>query len=233
MGHDSPTVCVLVPPGLQSLLAATGLVRALAAHRTVLVCTSRDTLPVLPRLFQGTKVRFWFDLEKAKERAKSAGMDVLDLPADPKEMYGAAHMPASTMHSDFWVVRDPGREEALVEHVRNTHGQTYVLMWSRDAVRPIQRRLMPLGVPVVDAATLKVQNPLDYCGVIEQALQVHAIDSWFLTLADLVGGPSRKFCHAYAGLSSALACRKKYRKSVNIFCQPRSPNLEKKNGHTI
>lgn len=234
MGHcDYPPVCVIVPPGLQSLLVAASLIRAMAAHRTVVVCTSRDTLAALPRLFHDVKVTFWFDRDNAEERARSVGMDALKLPADPKEMYAAALMPVSAMHSEFCILRDTDREDALVDHVRNTHGQTYVLTWAPEALRPLQRRLMPLGVPVVDAATLTVKNPIDYCGVIESALQVHGTDSWFLTLADLIGGPMRVFCHAYAGQSSALTCRKKYRKRVNIFCQPQAPNLEKKNGHTI
>lgn len=217
----SSPVCVIAPPGLQTLLFAVSLIRTMATCRAVLVCTEREHLSVLPRLFRGVKLTFWFDVEDAAERARSHGMDVLELPADPKEMYGAAHMPVATMHSDFCIQRDTPKEDALVEHVKNTFGQTYVLMWSEGAIRPLQRRLMPLGVPVVDAATLDVSNPLDYCGVMEQALQVHATDTWFLTLADLVGGQSRKYCHAYAGVSSALACRKKYRRRVNIFCQPR------------
>lgn len=226
-------VCVMVPPGLQALLCAVGLVRTMAMHGAVVVCTAIEHLPVLPRLFHGTNVTFWFDEQQAVERARSRGMDVLKLPADPKQMYGAAHMPPSVMHSGCSILRDFPREEALVDYVRNTYGQTYVLAWSEDSHRPLQRRLMPLGVPVVDAAALDVDNPVDLCGVMERALQVHATDSWFLTLADLVGGSSRKYCHAYAGASSALACRQKYRKRVGIFCQPRAPTFEKKNGHTI
>lgn len=226
-------LCILVPSGVHSVLVATALIRGIAHHRPVLVCTSRDSLPFLPRLFHGLKITFWFDCEDAAERARSREMDVLQLPSDPRDMYRAAAMPVSTMHSGFCIVRDAEREDALVDCVKNTYGQTYVLQWSEGAVRPLQRRLMPLGVPVVDAATLDAKNPVDLCGVMDHALQVHATDSWFLALADLAGGRSRKFCHAYAGMSSAVACRKKYRKRVDIFCQPRAPNLEKKNGHTI
>lgn len=224
--------CVIVPPGLQALFFAVGLIRTLAMHRAIVVVTELANLAVLPRLFHGTKVTFWFDADAA-ERARSRGMDVLELPANPKEMYGAANLPPSVMHSACCILRDLSREEALVERVTNTFGQTYVLLWADNAIRAVQSRLMPLGVPVVDAASLEVENPLDYCGVMARALQVHATDSWFLTLADLVGGSSRKFCHAYACASSAMTCRKKYRRRVGIFCQPRAPNFEKKNGHTI
>lgn len=220
------TVCVVVPPGFQALLMAVGLIRTLASQRSgrkVLVCTSRDFLGVLPRLFHGTKVTFWFDEacpETCAERARSRGMDVLVLPADPREMYEAAGLSPSAMHSAWYALRDEAREDELASRVVDAHGPTFVLTWDAEATRrPLQTRLLPAGVPVVDAAALDVPDPLDFCTLMAGAMQVHATDGWFLTLADLVGGSSRKFCHAYAGETCATACRKKYRRRVSIFCK--------------
>jgi hypothetical protein len=49
-------------------------------------------------------------------------------------------------------------------------------------------------------------------------MQVHAVDSWFLTLADMVGGTSRKFCHEYSGgQTGGISCQAKYRRRVTII----------------
>lgn len=223
--HRAKT-CVVPPPGLQALLMASGLIRHLASTRHVVVATETAHLKTLPRLFQGADVRFWFGAGDAAARAGSRGYEVMVLPPEPLAMYACAGLDASEMHTRCELWRDLLQEQKLVDSVVAAHGPSFVLTWGTpdsDAVptRGLLGKFLPFGVPVVDAATLVVAEPCDFCSLMEQAMQVHAVDSWFLTLADLVGGTSRKFCHAYATPSSSLVCRKKYRRRVTVICRAR------------
>lgn len=213
-----PPLCLVLPPGLQALLTAVGLIRQVCSgRRRVLVCMEVAHLPHLQRLFHDTRVTFWFDEPNPEARAKQLGYRVVRLPALPKDMYDAVDLAAKHMHSSWSVLRDSTREQELLERVTSAHGQTYVLAWGRSKMRS---QLFPQGLPVVDAGELDVDSPFDLCAVMQQAVQVHAVDSWFLTLADLVGGQSKKYCHCYASSVPASTCRKKYRSRVSIFVAP-------------
>ena len=65
-----------------------------------------------------------------------------------------------------------------------------------------------------------MREPLHLCAVIEAAMQVHARDGWVLTLADMLGGQGRKYCHLGPAATNTPACRRKYRKRV-VILQPR------------
>lgn len=210
---EDPPVCLVLPPGLQCLLTAVGLVRVLSSEQSVLVATERRFLNVIGRLFHGARVTFWFDEPNPVARARSIGLDVLVLPHDPKSMYCAAGVPVSAMHAEFAVAM-PDTMSPAIKGALDAAGPTFVVTWGTG----VRRKLLPYGIPVLDASTLEVDDPLEYCDLLQRAMQVHAPDGWFLTLADLLGGNSRKFCHAYAGPLSALACRRKYRKRVAVVC---------------
>lgn len=212
-------ICVVVPRGLQALLGAVGLIRALATTDRVLACVELEHLPHVHRLFADARVTFWFDEPDPETRAAALGYRVVRLPELPKDMYEAVDLAPKHMHSSWSLQRDKAREHGLLERVTDAYGPTYVLAWGK-----LRRSLFPAGIPVVDAQSLPVDSPFDYCTVMQRAMQVHAPDSWFLTLADLVGGESRKFCHAYASSSPATTCRKKYRRRVAIlFTRPDNP----------
>lgn len=213
-------ICVVVPPGLQALLGAVGLIRTLATTDRVLACVELDHLPHVHRLFHGARVTFWFDEPDPETRAVALGYRVVRLPELPKDMYEAVDLPPKHMHSSWSLQRDKAREHELLERVTGAYGQSYILTWG-DRLR---EALFPCGIPAVDARSLPVDSPFDYCTLMQRAMQVHAPDSWFLTLADLVGGESRKFCHAYASSSPAATCRKKYRRRVSILCAARPDN---------
>lgn len=223
-GMTPPPLCLVLPPGLQALLTAVGLVRKLCAtRRRVLVCMEVALLPHLQSLFHGTPVTFWFDEPDPEARAAALGYRVVRLSPLPKEMYEAVHLAPRHMHSSWSLLRDSARENELLERVTGAHGQTYVLTWRGergDAQATLLAGLLPQGIPVVDAGALEVSSPFDLCALMEHALQVHAVDSWFLTLADLVGGHSKKYCHCYASALPASTCRKKYRQRVSLFVGP-------------
>lgn len=213
---DGPKLCILPPGGLQALLTASGLIRHVSRTHRVLVALEVGLANCLPRLFSGVDVRFWFDDPAPLARARDLGYATWVLPPDPLGMYAVAKMLPSDMHAKFTVHRDTAAEEEVVSRVVDAHGPTFVLVWDAAKGPGIARHFLPEGVSVVDARRVSVANPLDLCGLMQHAVQVHAVDGWFLTLADLVGGAGRRFCHAYAGKTSPQACRKKYRRRVAI-----------------
>jgi hypothetical protein len=141
------------------------------------------------------------------------------LADEPGAMYATIGLTPLDMHRKCVLRRDTPREQLLYDSVVDANGPTYVLTWTG---RGAWLANLPEGVPVVEAETLGYENPFDLCMVMERAMQVHAVDGWFLTLADLVGGQSTKFCHAYLS-SNVLKCRKRYRKRVGILTRAMEP----------
>jgi hypothetical protein len=155
-------------------------------------------------------VRFWFTRERAEERARALGLRVMVLCDDPSAAYSAAGLEISHMHDAWW--RDAGRERRVLERVVDMVGDTFVVVQGH-----LGGAWLPEGVPVVPVDAIPFEDPLDVCGVLEAAAQVHAPDGWLLTLADIVGGRSRKYCHAYASEACLTACRRKYRRRVRLI----------------
>jgi len=213
-----PPLCIVLPSGLQSLLTSVGLIHTLAADRAVVVATEREHLSTLRRVFANARVTFWFDKGDAASEARAMGLDVMVLPGDPRAMYIAANVPPSCMYSQWHAARDTAKEGELVDSVVNAHGPSFILTWGAR----VNKKVLPQGIPVVDATRLSMREPLDACGLIEKAMQVHAPDSWFLTLTDLLGASGKKFCHVEPNHLQALACRRKYRRRVTIVLHGQS-----------
>lgn len=216
----APKVCVIPPSGLQGLLMANALIHELAKSHAVLVALDTCGLPVVQRLFEGTHVRFWCDDPSPEAHAQALGYTTLKLPADGIAMYARAKLQPSVMWTQWQAFRDDAAEQDIVDAVIDTHGPSFVLVCDNSHDRHLPRidaSLLPEGLPQVDVHGIKVRNPLDLCGLIKHALQVHAVDGWFLTLADVLGGGPRKFCHAYASRASTLACRTRYSRRVTVI----------------
>ena len=207
-------LCVIVPEGLQAMLMFSGLIRHLAEGSPVLLCTRHEHMPTVRRLFGDLDLRFWFDKESPAAAARAMGMDVMVVPNSPVRAYASVGLMPIDMHRLFVAHRNEAREEAVLKAVVDANGSTFVAMHG-----DIDRALLPEGVPVVDVAMVAIEEPLDLCGVLNRAMQVHASDGWVLTLADLVSGASRKFCHVYASKATLDGCRKKYRKRVTILAR--------------
>ena len=223
--NESPSparrkVCIVPPPGLQGLLMSNGLVRLFALDHTVIVATRVQHAKALPRLFHDTRVRFWFD-EDPEEKSREHGYEVVRLPSDPVTMYTAFGLRPLDMHALGEVRRDYEKERDVLHGVVNKYGESFVLTWNMHddtdapsgALDPV---LLPGGISIVDACRVPVDDPFDLCGLMQEALQIHAVDSWFLTLSDMVGGSCQKFCHAYASKCSPRECRRKYRKRILV-----------------
>lgn len=57
---------------------------------------------------------------------------------------------------------------------------------------------LPTHLPIIHARDFKTKNIFDYCSLIENATEVHVIESAFLFLADSIPTKGRLFSHRYA-----------------------------------
>jgi hypothetical protein len=215
---DGQKTCVVPPPGLQGLLMAAGLVDHLATTgHAVVVCVASPLLPALPRLFAGMRVRFWVDQARPEAHARSMGYRPLLLPPTPRDMYALVDLQPSAMHARFKLHVDRAAAERRADQVVDRVGPTYALVWDAEGTAPISDDALPPGVPVVRVeAAMLAGDPFALSGVMARATQVHAPDGWFLLLADLVGGVSKKVCHAYVSRATLDECRARYRRSVTV-----------------
>lgn len=219
---DSDKICIFPPAGLQGLLMCCGAVRTVSLTRVVVVVLDIDNVSCFLRMFNGTSVRFWMRGPNLESHAVSLGYTIVTLPGDPVAMYAKLGMEVQVMHTECTFWRDLQREQKLLESVNSTVGPSFVLTWDlHDTGDRLEMddHYLPKGLPVVDATQLVTLDPFDYCTMMQRAMQIHAVDGWFLTLADLLGGTARKFCHAYGAQSNQgnSACHAKYRKRVTII----------------
>lgn len=206
---SDPRLCIVIPNGLQTLLMAAGLVCHLALTHQLLLVIAVGHLGTASRLFRATGARYWFHRDDSK--ALSLGYKVLYVPNDPIPLYCSSGLSPADMHHLFAIERDNEREERALRWVTDKTGPTFLLV--DGAVDPAT---LPDGLPLVRTEDIPVDQPTDLCLVLQHAAQVHAVDGWVLTLADLVGGQSRKFCHTYALDTGPNECRRKYRKKVTL-----------------
>jgi hypothetical protein len=218
MAVEDEATCVIVPPGLQALLMYTGLVRHLASASSILLCTEVVHITTVRRLFGDVDVRFWFDKEEPHLCASTAGFRVLVIDNNPIRAYNQVGLLPGDMHRLFDAHRDLDREEAVLRAVVDSVGSTFVLTAWGGSWDCVDRMVLPDGIPAVDISEIRFDNPLDLRTLLAHAMQVHAVDSWLLTLADVVGGSCRLFCHTLD--DSVSMCRKKFRKRVTMIVVP-------------
>ena len=193
----------------------------MSLSHTVAVVIDVPHLRCFARLFNGTGVRFWMRTPDLESHAASRGYEIMNLPPGPTDMYAVANVAVQAMHSECTLWRDLEREQKLLDTVTTAVGPSFVVTWDRSDTGErlrMSKHFLPRGIPVVDATQIETHDPFDFCTVLESAMQVHAVDSWFLTLADMVGGTSRKFCHEYSGRQGCgTPCQAKYRRRVTII----------------
>lgn len=226
---SSPRLCLLPRQSLTELLAVSPMVRELCvAKDEVMVVVPSKYAACLRNVFgdvPNLRFRFsapsWTDTVSADALAalRSAGHDVVvPLPSVrqtcPHSLLGLDPRGART---DFLLHRALPAEEALWRRVQGAVGDTFVVLHDDPRTgRAIRRELLPAGVPVVDVhdPRFRAANPLDWIQTMDRAVQVHAIDSCFLFLADALALRPRKHLHAYA---SPPAARFLYRDVTPIY----------------
>ena len=210
-------VCVMPRLTLADMIVVAPLVRRLSA-------VVPDALVVLPKRYVHEARRLDFGAARFKfvESWHSSWMDGLEgyqlapLPsfreACPYAMLG---MDPALPSSDLVIRRDADAERALLHRVHAAVGERFVVVHD-DEARPIRRHLLPQGLPVVHVRdpSFRVPNAFDWLQVLDHAQQVHAVDSCFAVLVDLLGMRTHTFVHAYAGPVSARA---HYRDALLVY----------------
>ena len=117
-----------------------------------------------------------------------------------RQFYGLAGVPHEKKWSSFYVPRDQEREE---EFFRRVAGDGPYVFVHDDRIYGggIDPHRLPPGMRVVRADPKLTGNIFDYGLVIERAREVHAVDSVFMFLADLLAydAPAQKLVvHRYA-----------------------------------
>jgi hypothetical protein len=216
-GH--PRVCLVPPPSLSELIYVRGLVRAVCDDPDVevVLIIARDTIPAFRRLFGDLPaLRFRCAEERPVPALRAAGFTIVELPSAREACpYAAVGLAATWARSGQGVRREPGAEGALHQRVVAAVGPRYVLVHDspRRAVLP---RLLPKAPPAVRVS--QTDCALDWLGVMENASEIHGMDSWALLLADMLALPPRKFCHAYASGTRATGPRAVLPYSNDVVC---------------
>ena len=99
----------------------------------------------------------------------------------------------------FHVRRDPARERALFERLVGARARYAFLHEDRRRGFIVDRANASSDLPFVVPEPGLTDNIFDYVGVLEQAEELHLIDSSFLNLADSIQVNARRFAyHRYA-----------------------------------
>lgn len=115
-----------------------------------------------------------------------------------QQFYRAAGIPFEKKWESFHINRDSVREKALEEKLRTPAEYVFV---HDDNRYPIADARITSSLPRVRPQRGLTDNIFDYCGVIERAKEIHAIDSSFMFLIDCLPckAPNQKlFIHRYA-----------------------------------
>jgi hypothetical protein len=214
-------VCLLTRLSLSELMHVSGLVRSMCERSTdVMLLAKRDHVSPLRSLFGDlTKtVRFQFvdDWDDLTRRAGSGGDSLLDrlqkqyrvvpLPSFREACpYAVLGLPQCLRETEFRLHRDLDREGDLCRRVAAAVGGGEYIVVHDDEQRRIRPYLLPEGLPVVSVRdpAFRTDTPFDWIQVIDGAQQLHAIDSCFLMMADMLCLRCRKYCHAYTNPTAA------------------------------
>lgn len=120
------------------------------------------------------------------------------------QFYKMVGVPHEKKWDSFFVAREPEREKRL--HDRLTHGEPYIFIhdderFPMDASRIANTALQVRPKPGVTDIVF------DYCSLIEQAEEIHVIDSSFMFLIDQLSYDNPKqrlFVHRYARATPAF-----------------------------
>lgn len=115
-----------------------------------------------------------------------------------EEMYLQAGVPFSQRSEGFSIVRNAAREEELFQ-LLGCQGAQYVFL-HEDMSRgyKVDRKILPTGVMIIEAAVIGDFTIFDYIKVLENALEIHVIQSSFAALADCMLLEQKKVAHLYA-----------------------------------
>ena len=209
-------VCLMPRLSLTEVLACAGLIRSICrVADDVLVVAPKAHATSVRRLFDERNVRFrfvddWASLsDTVIGAAEEQGYELVPLASYRDACpYTAMGLPWTVASTQLKIQRFGDVERRLLAMVKEVVGETYVVVHD-NAARRIRPHLVPPGMPVVrtDDPRFVAATPFDWIQVIDHAMQLHAIDSSYLLMADLLALRPRKVCHAYANDDAGLPFR--------------------------
>lgn len=220
---DSPKVCLLPRLSLSDLIVVNGLVRAVCERcPDVMLVAKRDHVASVRALYGDiTSLRFkfvksWAGHGAVADEVQARGYVLVPLPSYREACpYALVGLPSSMGPENFVLHRTLAAEAALHDKVVEAVGPVYVVV-HHDDDRPIRSHLIPEGYPVVDVRDprFRTESIFDWIRVIDHAVQLHAVDSCFLVLADVLNLRARKFHHAYASPTVGTA---RFKDAITIW----------------
>ena len=126
------------------------------------------------------------------------GYDKLD-PSIPfeKSFYKQFNVPFENKWDKFYVERDLEREKTFFDSFNIKKEYAFI---HEDIKRNqiIKRKFIDPNLDIIEAKPGLTDNIFDYCSIIENAKEVHCIESSFMFLADYVSTNGKLFTHRYA-----------------------------------
>lgn len=197
--------CLMPRLSLSELMYLVGLVRELRACAIdVLVIAKKAHADHMRPLYGdvgGVRFQFvddWRDVRS--DELEAQGYAIVPLSSYRSVCpYRAFGLPCALAASGINIQRDMEAERELLHRVWKAVGTAYVVVHD-DAARRIEPHLLPASTAVVRVDDPRFATPcvFDWIEALDHALQLHAIDSCFLMLANVLSLRPRKFCHAYA-----------------------------------
>lgn len=208
-------VCLLPRLSLCELIAVCGLVRAVCSRSIdVMLLMRKDHVSLVRHMFEGvpnlrfTRVDSWDALHRGNtptgeslvDSLEKHGYSLIPLPSvRDMDVYAIMGLGRELMHTGFTVSRNVATEHALLEKIVSAVGEAFVVMHD-SGTRRIKREAITSSYPVVDVRdpAFRTPNIFDWITVLDRAIELHAIDSCFVMLADVMALRARKYVHAYA-----------------------------------
>lgn len=206
--ENNPTIFIVPHGGLGDHLVCLPIYRHFAQTHNVLIPVKTHNLPSVQWMLRGLPVAFFAitndeQVKRLVDVAVKRGAEVLRLGMfgkgfDEKRwsecMYEQAGIPFEKRWSDWKVDRDLSREfEPPTEPYAFVHEDP-----KRGFI--LDRARVPMSIKIVCPYPGVTDNIFEYCRLIENATELHLIDSCFAILADSLTTlkAKRKVVHLYA-----------------------------------
>lgn len=208
---NEPTIFIHNHQGLGDMIVANAIFRHFAETHNVVIPVKKQNVPSVQFMLRGLPVAL-FGVEHDEEAtrlsvaAQKRGVRVLKLgmfnsPFDEKqwdkEFYRVAGIPFEKRWSDWTIDRELSREFKLPE----PPSEPYMFVHDDEARGfVIDTMRLPDGLRIVHAAHRNTDTIFDYCRLIENATELHMIDSCFAILADSLPNlkAKKKVIHLYS-----------------------------------
>jgi hypothetical protein len=111
--------------------------------------------------------------------------------------YTQANIPFEKRWSNFYVLRDPIAEKKLFDHYNVKENEYIFIHEDIDRNLKMDYSKIRTDLPFAKVEKNLTKNIFDYCYLIENAKEVHCIDSSFLFLVDSLNINAKLFVHRY------------------------------------